>query len=316
MAHGRRQLAAMTTFLVLDTNSLPIEGNLDSGFWTAVFRLCSMKAITPAISEVTLHEAVNLRRDTANGVLEAFVAAHTRLSRMTTVAPVYTPTGDDIAAAHSARLSSVLAILPLDGDHAREAFRREALRVVPARLGRGGRDSAIWLTVAKLANDGHEVHFVTKNRKDFGAGGLFVELLDEIRGASHPVQYYASTNDFIDTIATKVAAPVIKADNVSNAFGLSIRSRLISLLETVESAEHTVDRAWNADISANNIRLGQAYEIDGQGLVHVKADVVLADPGHQVQWVRGKIEGWLSFEPGTFAGRPSEIEDFLDVDFR
>lgn len=254
----------MAAYLVLDTNALPARGNLESGFWIALFRLCAMKGITPAISEVTLDEAVNMRREAANKLLNPLVAAHTKLGEMTRMDAIYTPTGDDIAREYEDRLRVVFEILPLDGEHAREGFRREARRIVPARHGKGGRDTAIWLTVAALANGGHEVRFVTNNHKDFGNGGLFVEMLVEVAGAAHPIEYLASPNDLVDRIATKVELPEPTPDEVSNAFNESIRASVVGLLEDVESAEYTVDRAWNSAVLVDNIRFRQAYVVDGQ----------------------------------------------------
>lgn len=274
-----------------------------------------MKSITPAISEVTLDEAVNMRREAANKLLNPLVAAHTKLSEMTRLESIYTPTGDDVAAEFEARLREVFEVLPLDGDHAREAFRREARRVVPARNGKGGRDSAIWLTVAELARAGHQVYFVTNNHKDFGEGGLFVELLDEIGGVTHPVTYLASSNDFIDLIAGKVEVPTPSSDAVANAFQESIRSAVVGLLENVENAEFTVDRAWNSSVIISAPQFAQGYVVDGQGLVHVRAVATLADPSG-VQWAAGSMDGWMNFEPDTFAELQSVVDNLLDLDFR
>jgi hypothetical protein len=305
----------MTAYLVVDTNSLPIEGNLQSGFWNALFRLCALKGIQPAICEVTFDEAVNLRKDRANAVIEAFVASQTRLSRMTTVSSVYTPSGDEVAQVYARRLLEVFEVLALDGEHAREAFRREALRILPARVGKGGRDSAIWLTVAALANAGHELYFVTKNSKDFGSGGLFVELLEEVAGATHPVRYFASPNDFIDSIASQVNLPAIPDAEVANAFWVSIRTEIVLLFEDVESTEYTVDRAWNSEVAASDVHLGAGYEIDGQVFTRARARIVISDAGGG-EWAEAKMDGWLNLEPGTFAARASDVDHILDLDLR
>lgn len=303
------------SYLVFDTNGLPRGGNLESGFWNALFRLCEMKGIKPAIAEVTLDEAVNMRREAANKILTPLVAAHIELSRMTRIDPIYAPTAESIAAEYEERLRSLFEVLPLDGAHAVEAFRREARRILPARLGKGGRDSAIWLTIAKLANDGHTVYFVTNNHKDFGRGGLFTELLEEVEDAAQPIEYLASSNDFIDQIAMKVELPGPSAEDVANAFSLSIRSHIIGILEEMESTEHTVDRAWTAKIIMEAIRKGQGYEVDGQGLVHVSATTKLTDPTGAL-WATGTMSGWLNFESGTFVGQPSEVDTLSEFDLR
>lgn len=302
-------------YLIFDTNGLPTKGNLESGFWHAVFRLCKLKGITPAISAVTLDEAVNMRREAANKILTPLVAAHTALSQITKADPLYTPTAESLAEEYEARLQELFEILPLDGDHAVEAFRREARRITPARLGKGGRDSAIWLTVAKIVNDGSKVYFVTNNHKDFGAGGLFSELQDEINDSSPTMEYLGTSNEFINQIANPVEFSSLQAADVADAFSLSIRSEVIALLEQVESPEYTVDRAWNAGIVAEAIQSDKGYEVDGQGLVRVRAFVKLADPSG-VQWATGNIAGWLNFDPTTFSCQPSDVDFLLDLDFR
>lgn len=213
------------------------------------------------------------------------------------------------------RLHAIFEVLPLDGLYAIEALRSEARRIVPARHGKGGRDSAIWLTIAKLANDRHRVHFITNNHKAFGRGGLFTELLAEVGDAAEPITYLASPNDFIDQIATKLVLPDLSPADVADAFSLSIRSLVIGTLEAVESTEYTVDRAWNAFITVEAVKRGQGYEIDGQGLVQCRATVKLAEPSG-VQWATGRMSGWLNFDPTTFAGKPSDVDALLDLDFR
>ncbi|WP_336723110.1 PIN domain-containing protein [Cellulosimicrobium cellulans] len=305
----------MSAYLLLDTNALPKEGTLESGFWSALFRLCEAKDIRPAISEVTLHEAVNMRREAANTVLKPFAASHTQLSRMIRMDAIYTPTGDQIAELFQDRLVGLFEILPLDGEHAREALRREAHRIAPARRGSGGRDSAIWLTVAALSNAGHEVYFVTRNSKDFGRGGLYTELLAEVEGAPHPIQYFSSSNEFVEKIATSVDLPMLTAESIRGAFEISIRSDVIAVLEELASVDHTVDRAVNADVLINDVRGAKGYIVEGKGLAYVNASMALADPSG-VQWATGRIEGWLNFEPGSLEALESEVERISDLEFR
>lgn len=67
---------------------------------------------------------------------------------------------------------------------------------------------------------------------------------------------------------------------------------------------YTVDRVWNSAVLVDNPRFMQAYVVDGQGLVHVRAHATLADPSG-VQWATANVDGWMNFEPETFTSRPS-----------
>ncbi|OYC95164.1 hypothetical protein CI089_10450 [Microbacterium sp. Yaish 1] len=264
---------------------------------------------------MTLHEASNMRREAANRHLKPFLAAHAELSRMTSIEPIYAPTGEDVAGEFEDRLRELFEVLPLDGADAVEAFRREARRLAPARLGKGGRDSAIWLTVAKLANDGNEIFFVTDNTKDFGHGGLYTELLAEVAGAPHPIQYLSDANEFVSKIATSVSLRAFGEEQLAAAFASSIRSEVIRALEADDSPEHTVDRALAANVEMRDVRASQGYVVDGHGLALIRATTTLADPTG-VQWSTATLHGWLEFEVGTFVPQAGAVERLADLTFR
>jgi hypothetical protein len=304
----------VTAYLILDTNALPVLGSFTSGFWVALFHLCTAKGIEPAISEVALEESVNLRRVTAEEAVEAVLSAVNQLSKLTTIAPIYAPSGEEIAKSHEEQLKALFEILPLSGDHAREALRREARRILPAREGRGARDSAIWLTVAALVNDGHEVHFVSNNSKDFGKGEIHPQMLAEVEKAQQPIKYYSSPNDFLAAIATRIDRPEFEPGGLATVFGESLRSELIAVLENVEWAGYTVDRALQADIAISNMHLSHVYSVDGQGLALLTAIATLSDPGG-LAWASGSFTAWLNFDPATQSPLPSEVEKF-DVSIR
>ncbi|WP_140448713.1 PIN domain-containing protein [Curtobacterium flaccumfaciens] len=305
----------MTSYLVFDTNALPVKGNFESSFWAALFHLCRTTGVEAVASEVSVDEAVNLRRETAGEAVADLFAAHSRLSNFTTLALSYVPTAEEVAKSYEKALRSRLKILPLEGSHAVEAFRREALRITPARNGVGGRDSAIWLTIASLVKDGHEVHFVTNNTKDFGKNGLHPDLEVELLDAAGQIHYYHSANEYLSTIAAKVASPPISSDDLKEAFADSIRGQCIALLEEVESADYTVEKALSSSVAVDKAGFGPAYVIDAGGLMLVSADVTLVDTVGGAVWASGKFTGWLSFNPNTQEVEPSEVDD-LNLNFR
>jgi hypothetical protein len=305
----------MTSYLVFDTNALPMKGNLESSFWVALFHLCRTTGVEPVASEVSVHEAVNLRRETAEQAVTDLFAAHSRLSNYTTLALSYVPTAEEVAESYEKALRARLNILPLDGSHAVEALRREALRILPARNGVGGRDSAIWLTIASLVRDGHEAHFVTNNTKDFGKEGLHPDLKGELSEAAGQIYYYHSANEYLSTIAAKVSSPEISHNQLQEAFADSLRGQCISLLEEVELAGYTVERALSSTVAADDAKFGAAYVIDTGGLVLVSANVTLADYLGGPAWAIGNFTGWLAFNPDTHDVESSEVDD-LALNFR
>lgn len=307
----------MTTYLVIDTNSLPVKGNLDSSFWAVVFRVCETLQIVPAISEVAFDEATNLRRETAGEMIESLLAAHSKLNGLTGIAPIYAPTVEDVSNAYAHALKEHFEIIPLDGEHAREAFQREARRIPPAREGKGGRDSAIWLTAAALARDGHEVHFVSANWRDFGKGALHEVMAADLDGHDDAVHYHQDVNSFLEAVATKVTPPTFTEAALSTAFADSMRAQIIGYLEAVDAPGLSVERVLTSDVELTNPRVthSQTYVIDDAGLSFFQADVAFTDGGTDVTWASGRVVGWLSFDPTTGDPLPSQAED-LNLDFR
>lgn len=47
----------------------------------------------------------------------------------------------------------------------------------------------------------------------------------------------------------------------------------------------------------------------------MRALATLADPSG-VHWATVNVDGWMNFDPETFAGRPSVADNVLDLDFR
>jgi hypothetical protein len=104
------------------------------------------------------------------------------------------------------RFAEVLALHP---DDAREAHRREAFGIPPGKRvldergkdigGKGGRDTAIWLSVVRdhLARD-EEGHFISENTSDFGVTAeLKPALAADVPSGSAPLNNYGSLDDFL-----------------------------------------------------------------------------------------------------------------------
>lgn len=296
---------------MFDTNALPVKGLFRSTFWVALFHLCTTSGIMPAASEVAVAEAINLRRDMATSAIDDLLSAHSRLSNLTELSPTYVPTAEDVARSYGDDLRERLEILPLAGEHAVEALKREASRMKPARGGVGGRDSAIWLTVAALVHGGHTVYFITNNSRDFGKGSLDPELDAEIAGASGRLIYCRDANEFLALIADKVESPSVTDADVAGVFVDSLRSQLIALVESVDSDAYTVERALEAVVSVANVRLKSSYVLESGGLAWTSGDVDFSDPSAMEPWSKGKFTGWLAFDEVTGDLSPSEIDALI-----
>ena len=291
----------MTVYLVVDANALPIKGNIGSGFWMSVLRLCQVKGIRPAMSEVVLDESVNIRRVAAVEVIDQLLTAHSALSNFVELAPIYAPSSEVIAHNYEVMLRERFEILPLEGAHAVEAFRREARRLPPASGGRGGRDSAIWLTISSLLHGGHEVLFVSNNSDDFGKGAILPELLAEIEGAEDRLHYYPDANAFVESIATRITQPEVTADDLIVSFGESIRTTLVAMLREGLDDQTRFESVLSDPFEVTEIRVGQAFEVDGLGLARLTATF-------EFGYVGGDFAGWMIFDPRTGAPQVSEVD--------
>lgn len=110
------------------------------------------------------------------------------------------------------RLEELAVVLPLHDDDAHAAFDREITGISPAKPreqgkpGRGGRDAAIWLTIARhhLAAS-EEGHLLSRDRDFTNHDGLRPQLLADIEAASHPIQIYTDVNAFLARLGTTAA---------------------------------------------------------------------------------------------------------------
>jgi hypothetical protein len=271
-------------------------------------------SITPVISEVTLHESINLRRENAGELLDAYAAAHSKLSAITALAPAYVPSADALAEAFGDELLDRFTVIDLEGEHAREALRREALRILPARGGRGARDSAIWLTIVDLVARGGEVHLVTNNVTDFGKDALHPAMMDEIAALPGEVKYHLTINAFLDSIAIKASVPPEVEEAIEEAFGAAIRAEVIENSIEHESEEHTPDRILDGSLSIADVEWDRAYSVDDTTLAMVRARFVLTDEPGRPNWASGGFTAWISFDSESRMIFAADIEDF-GVDF-
>jgi hypothetical protein len=149
------------------------------------------------------------------------------------------PQVDETVETWRRRLEELTTILPLHDEDAHAAFDREITGTPPAKSrergkpGRGGRDAAIWLTVARhhagLAEGGH---FVSKDgdmadTKD----RLHARLRQDIAAAPNEVQLYATIEALLTRLGKAVKGREVTIEELS---GLASGALAHGLRESLE----------------------------------------------------------------------------------
>lgn len=138
------------------------------------------------------------------------------------------------------RLSELATILPLHDEDAHAALDREITGTPPARSrephkpGRGGRDAAIWLTIARHhAASAEEGHFLTKDRGDFSDGDdqLHPSLRADLGVTSHQMRLYPSVTTFLARLGTTMAGREITLEELAHRAGPAVKEGLKTSLE-------------------------------------------------------------------------------------
>lgn len=305
----------MPDALVLDTNVLPVWRGLDGPLWLSVRKMCELAEIDLIIPEIVVHESVNLRSETYAQAATRFVDAFGEIEQFFEIEPIYVPDESEIRESWEAELRDVFTVVPIAGADAVEALRREATRTRPARDGRGSRDSAVWLTVARLAADGRVVLFVSKNTKDFGVrktSELHPELAAE--AASHPgdVQYFTSIYAVVDELATKIDAPAVAPDDLGPVLGFDFRQlALASATEDERYPEISATELISEYLRVTDLEVKNAYAVGERNLVLVMghASLPVGDPsdGYELAF---SFSAWLDFNPDDGAVVAGEVQSF------
>jgi hypothetical protein len=124
------------------------------------------------------------------------------------------PSITDAATAWRKQLADMFVHVPLSGETAIEALRREIHRTPPAhrKEGYGARDAAIWLTVRADHVSRHEVgYLVSRNKLDFaGEDGQLHPVLAQEAGHEYPLHYVSDPAELLDLLAPAEAQfPII-----------------------------------------------------------------------------------------------------------
>jgi hypothetical protein len=244
------------------------------------------------------------------------------------------PPVEQLVAAVEDQLRGRFDILPLAGEQAIEALRREAFRIAPARTTEppgGARDASIWLSLVDWCgrNPDEEVYLVTHDN------GLLSRALD----AEEPPNLHRvkGIHEALATLATPIDHPadllplLLTEEVVSTAVSEAVAHTgpFRALMSTVPNMTDTMLGWWSPEIvklvriDKEKDRRHRAYEINGRKWVTTRATwrVVLtvnAYPG-QRRWtftyevettivVRLDATGAVDYATVSFTGNPRVLD--------
>jgi len=166
------------------------------------------------VPTIAAREAEEGHRRALGETLEEFWSAHGQLqARFEEEIPLDLdprPDVDQRVELWRRRLEEFATVVPLEGPDAHEALEREITGRRPAqprerkKPGRGGRDAAIWLSIARHhAGTGEEGHFLARDPKAFsgGDGKLHPDLAAEL-GGGKPLRLYESIESFVERLGS------------------------------------------------------------------------------------------------------------------
>ncbi len=180
----------------LDTNIIPDRGGLPTLELATAGAMAKEHGLVVKLPELVVEEATARHVRALESVQGKLTAAIGEASSFWPVSSVYLPDVRDFEVDRREQIAALGIVMPLVGEVATEALRREIWRRRPAREGRGGRDAAIWTCVAQDHESLDEPgYFVSRNTKDFGSlsnASLHPDLLADMPTRAATFRYCAS----------------------------------------------------------------------------------------------------------------------------
>lgn len=305
----------MADAVLFDTNVLPVSRNLRTPLWQTIRKLCQAAGVRVVLPEIVVAESANLRRARLSPATDAFVKSMRGLAKLVELEPVYVPDVDSICEEWESELRDAFDVVEVHGDDAASALTREARRVRPAREGRGGRDSAIWLTVLRLATSHDHVIFVSNNTKDFAhkGEGLHPDLEDECAKAGATVSFVTSLEQMISLIAPPAIEPTLEPGTFAEMLRFEIADAVAAEIASVDGSG-----SKRIDVLADSLEVGlynilRSVDLEGEGLALVQGSAEIAT-SFDAQITFG-FRAWVSFDVATSQVLSGEI-DSVSIDAR
>ncbi|WP_082133025.1 PIN domain-containing protein [Mycolicibacterium obuense] len=302
--------------VILDTNIIHKAGVLDTLAYRASRRICDAVGLELGITNITLHESINMQVAAAREAINQLEKASRMLGEIVEV-NTFIPDVDAIRDAWDATLREHFKIYAVDGTDAIEALRREALRIAPAKVnGQGSRDCAIWLTVLRIAKEGRVVYLVTNNSKDFGeAPDLKMDLRGEADANGVDVKYVNSLHGLLAEISDgpldTLSSDLLDAPRV---LGDAVRIQVLDYLQSLDDSV-TRDEIQDATVSFADVHIVASYKVTDFTVVSVKFNFAIGSDDPQVYSVSGQAEAFVKFDNEFSAFRiadPSDLRITVD----
>jgi hypothetical protein len=192
----------------------------------------------------------------------------------------YIPDSSEVVATWESSLREHFEIITADGADAKEALRREALRIRPAREGRGARDALIWTTVVRHARLGNKLHLVSNNTGDFGypkKSELHADLAAELIEPPLALSYHSSLDSFIEEHAIKGCFVFSDTATLREFLLLDIAEEIAELVSNLpERARLTIGNEEAQTLTINELKIANSYEVERVGLAVIRFSGELA----------------------------------------
>lgn len=290
-----------------------MAGDLASPLWLSVLKLCEALGIEPCVPELVVHESVNLRAEKYQEAASSFSKAAREISRFFDAPGVYVPDTAEIAARWKHEILEKFTVIAPLGEDAAEALKREALRLPPARDGRGARDSLIWLTALRRLKSGENVFFVSANTSDFGGkakDSLHPVLETESSGMAASLNYCVGLDAFIDLFATKHDGPSVDGDEVASAIKEEILLAAFEVLSTGTGGP-SVEEVSTAFVKVTSAKTRRSYVIAEEGLALVDGACELQNAEGQGEHAPTNLtftfRAWVDFDLGSGTPLSGEV---------
>lgn len=288
----------MAKAAVFDTNVLPLSRGLSGVLWISIRKLCETLGVEIVLPDLVVQESVNLRRKFYLASNATFLGALRDISQYFDAESIYVPDVEEVCSQWDRELREAFQVLPIHGDDAAQALIREANRIRPAREGRGGRDSAIWMTVLRLAEKYETVAFISRNTKDFGTRshqGLHPDLADEAGTASGSIEYFPKVEGFIEHLAVSVDKPTLEVEDVVDTLRFEIRDGIYNEL-TGSFPSLTPDQVDPASIRFLGVEVLRSYMIRSTGLalIHSDASIAIGNPRDGIS-TEFAVTAWIEY---------------------
>lgn len=182
------------------------------------------------------------------------------------------------------RLEDLAIVLPMQDGDARTALEREITGTAPAtprdprKPGRGGRDAAIWLSIARHhTSTGEEGHLVSADKAFAnGDGGLNDNLRSDLGNGTRGMCVYPNLATFLEQLGITATGRVVALDELRD---LAIPALKDALTESVEVPvavwnDITPDMRYSttvADASPVRILEQRRYEQEAEAVIVINA---------------------------------------------